>query len=172
MTDTALRDCSLELRSQVCDLIYEGCMALNAEDWKAFLETCDAQAFRYRITNYSPEIRREQCWMDRDFKGLKGMLDLLPRHNSDHSPLTRHATLYKALVDETSGEIRATTQVAIYRTQLDGMNSPFESGRTTLFAIGRYQDRLRAPSDGRPRLISRTVILDTRQIDIGSHLPL
>jgi 3-phenylpropionate/cinnamic acid dioxygenase small subunit len=170
--DIPLRDCSLELRLNVSDLIYAGCMALNAENWKAFLETCDPKGFRYRITNYSPEIRREQCWMDRDFKGLKGILDLLPRHNSDHSPLTRHATVYRTALDEGSGEIHATTQVAIYRTQLDGMNSHFESGRTSLFAIGRYDDRLRVSTDGRPRLAARTVVLDTRQVDIGSHMPL
>ncbi len=171
--DTALRDCSLELRLHISDVVYETCMALNTENWKAFLDACDSQAFRYRITNYSPEIRREQCWMDRDFKGLKAMIDLLPRHNSDHSPLTRHATVYKVAADEASGEARATSQVAIYRTQLDGMNSHFESGRTELFAIGRYEDRMKLPADGgRPRLIARTVVLDTRQVDIGSHFPL
>jgi hypothetical protein len=171
--DTVLRECSLEVRLLVSDVVYETCMALNAENWASFLEACDPQSFRYRIVNYSPEIRREQCWMDRDFRGLKAMIDLLPRHNSDHSPLTRHATVYKVSADEASGEIRATSQVAIYRTQLDGMNSHFDSGRTELFAIGRYEDRVNVPADGgRPRLIARTVVLDTRQIDIGSHLPL
>ena len=170
--DTVLRECSLEMRLQVSDMIYETCMALNAENWKVFLEACDPHAFRYRITNYSPEIRREQCWMDRDFKGLKAMIDILPRHNSDHSPLTRHTTVYKVVADEASGEMRATSQVAIYRTQLDGMNSHFESGRTELFAVGRYEDRVKLPDGGRPRLVARTVVLDTRQIDIGSHLPL
>ncbi|HEY2897842.1 MAG TPA: hypothetical protein VGJ12_11930 [Gemmatimonadaceae bacterium] len=171
-TDTALRAVSHEIRDQVSALVYETCMALNAENWAAFLAACDPQAFRYRITNYSPEIRREQCWMDRDFKGLKAMLDLLPRHNSDHSPLTRHATVYKVVVDE-GGEIRATTQLAVYRTQLDGMNSHFESGRTELLAIGRYEDRIGLAGNGEgPRLIARDVVLDTRQIGIGSHFPL
>lgn len=162
-----------EIRELAAELVYESCMALNAEDWKRFLAMCDPRAFRYRITNYSPEIRREQCWMDRDFKGLQSMVELLPKHNSDHSPLTRHATVYKVASDEASGEVHATTQLAVYRTQLDGMNSHFESGRTQLFAIGRYEDRIRLASDGEPtRLIARTVVLETRQIDIGSHLPL
>lgn len=171
--EAGLRECDLELRLRISDTIYETAMALNAQDWTAFFNACEPQGFRYRITNYSPEIRREQCWMDRDFKGLKAMIDLLPRHNSDNSPLTRHVIVYKVGADAASGEIHATSQVAIYRTQLDGMNSHFESGRTSLFAIGRYEDRLRPPAAGvRPRLIARTVVLDTRQIDIGSHLPL
>lgn len=163
----------METRRQVEALVYEGCMALNAEAWKTFLAMCEPTGFRYRITNYSPEIRREQCWMDRDFKGLQSIVDLLPRHNSDHSPLTRHATVYKVVQESATGEVRATTQVAIYRTQLDGCNSPFESGRTLLFAIGRYEDRIRPAAKGAPaRLLERVVVLDTRQIDIGSHLPL
>lgn len=159
-----------ETRQHVLELVYDGCMALNAEDWAAFLALCEPRGFRYRITNYSPEIRRTQCWMDRDFKGLKSIIDLLPKHNSDHSPLTRHATVYKVLADA-AGEIRATTQLAIYRTELDGSNSHFDSGSTRLWAIGRYEDRVRVGPEG-ARLLERNVVLDTRQIGIGSHLPL
>jgi 3-phenylpropionate/cinnamic acid dioxygenase small subunit len=161
----------LETRQQVVELIHDAGMAMNAEEWQAFLALCEPQGFRYRITNYSPEIRRTQCWMDRDFKGLKSVIELLPKHNTDHSPLVRHATVCKVLVDEASGEARAHTQVAIYRTELDGANSHFDSGRTQLWAIGHYEDRVRT-GEGGARLLERNVVLDTRQIDIGSHLPL
>ena len=159
------------MKDQVIELIYDGCMAMNAEDWPGFLALCEPEGFRYRITNYSPEILRTQCWMDRDFKGLKSVLDLLPRHNTDHSPLTRHATVYKVREDAASGEVRAHTQLAIYRTELDGSNSHFDSGKTALWAIGRYEDRIRVGAGG-ARLLERNVVLGTRQIDIGSHLPL
>jgi hypothetical protein len=152
-------------------LVYESCLALNAEDWKAFLGCCDREAFRYRIVNYSPEIRREQCWMDRDWKGMKSLLDLLPRHNSDHSPLTRHATVYRVVLDEEAKEADATTLVTIYRTELDGGNSHFESGQTSLFAVGKYEDRVRLDGEGGAKLLRRTVRLDTRQIGMGSHVP-
>ena len=159
------------IQHRVDELVYESCLALNAEDWGTFLGWCEPERFRYRIVNFSPEIRREQCWMDRDWKGLKSLLDLLPKHNSDHSPLTRHATVYRVRVDADAGEAAATTMVAIYRTQLDGVNSHFESGQTALFAVGRYEDRIRIQGD-QPRLLERTVRLDTRQVDIGSHFPL
>ena len=171
-TDAQLEIPGEEVRQQISALIYESCMALNAEHWHAFLALCDTESFRYRITNYSPEIRREQCWMDRDFAGLKSLIELLPKHNSDHSPLTRHGTVYRIGRDPASGDVLATTQVAIYRTQLDGCNSHFESGQTHLFAIGRYEDRIRPARQGNAaRLLSRNVVLDTRQIDIGSHVP-
>jgi methanesulfonate monooxygenase small subunit len=169
---SAMKLPDVETRQRVVEMIYDGCMALNAERWPDFLALCEPQGFRYRITNYSPEILRTQCWMDRDFKGLKSVIELLPKHNTDHSPLTRHAIVYKVLVDATSGEVHAHTQLAIYRTELDGSNSHFDSGRTALWAIGRYEDRIRADGDGGARLLERNVVLDTRQIDIGSHLPL
>lgn len=162
----------LDLVQQVQELVYESCLRLNAEDWKGYLELCDPGRFRYRIVNYSPEIRREQCWMDRDFKSLKSLFDLLPKHNSDHSPLTRHATIYKVSFDEDALEASAVTLVTIYRTQLDGVNSHFESGQTSLFAVGKYEDRIRLGNEAGPaRFLSRTVRLDTRQLDIGSHYP-
>lgn len=156
--------------TQVPELIYDSCLALNAEDWDAFLGLCDEKSFTYSIVNYSPEIRREQCWMEKDYRGLKSMFDLLPRHNSDRSPLTRHATVYRVDHDRDRREARAVTQLAIYRTQLDGINSHFESGATSLFAVGRYEDLIDLGGE-RPILKTRVVRLDTRQIDIGSHLP-
>lgn len=159
-----------ESRQRVDELIYETCLTLNAEDWNGYLALCDPDGFRYRIVNFSPEIRREQCWMDRDWKGIKSIFDLLPKHNSDHSPLTRHATVYKVVYDRQAGEATATTVLTVYRTQLDGVNSHFESGQTSLFAVGKYEDRIRVGANGDPaRLLRRTVRLDTRQIDIGSH---
>ncbi len=161
-----------ETRQRVDDLIYESCLALNAEDWNGYLALCDPDAFHYRIVNYSPEIRREQCWMDRDWKGLKSIFDLLPKHNSDHSTLTRHATVYKVLHDPDRMEATAITLMTVYRTQLDGVNSHFESGQTMLFAVGKYEDRIRVGGAADPaQLVSRTVRLDTRQIDIGTHYP-
>ena len=156
---------------QVHELIYESCLALNAEKWNDFLALCDETGFVYSIVNYSPEIRREQCWMERDYKGLKSMLDLLSRHNSDRSQLTRHATVYKVDFDAQGERASAVTLVSIYRTQLDGINSHMESGATSLFAVGRYLDEIDLRS-GAPRLLARVVRLDTRQVDIGSHYPL
>ncbi len=155
----------------VQQLIYESCVLLNAERWSDFLGLCEPSRFRYRITNYSPEIRKEQCWMDRDFQGLKHLIDLLPKHNSDHSQLTRHAVVYKVRCDEPpldESMVSAVTSVTLYRTQLDGINSHFESGRTSLYAVGSYLDTITLDAPG-PRLVNRTVRLDTRQLDVGSH---
>lgn len=151
-------------------LVYRSCDTLNDEAWSGFLELCDPEAFRYRVLTYSPEMRREQCWADRDFKTMKSSFDLLHRHNSDHSKLTRQAVVQQMTYDETTQEVTVRSSLAIYRTQVDGTMSYLESGQSALYAIGTYDDRIRIDADV-PVLLERTVNLDTRQLDIGSHKP-
>jgi methanesulfonate monooxygenase small subunit len=159
-------------RQVIDSIVYDSCLAMNANDWNGFLKLCDPEDFRYRITNYSPEILKDQTWMDRDWAGMKSLFDLLPKHNTNNAPLTRHATVYRAEKDAEDGTIRVQTQFALYRTELDGLNSHLNSGRTSLFAVGKYEDRIRIGADGTSaRLVSRNVRLDTRQIDVGSHIP-
>ena len=92
------------------------------------------------------------------------LIRMLPRHNSDQKPLTRHATVYTVDQDADGREVRAVTSVAIFTTSLDG-------GETTLFALARYHDvvDLGGPE---PRLKRRTVRLETRSLGIGKHWPL
>src|SRR6266540_1923523 len=82
-----------EKRQAIEELIYRSCLALDTGDFKAFLELCDP-GFRYTVTTHSPEIKRDMVWLDHDRKGMETLFTNLPRHNSDHSPLTRHATVY------------------------------------------------------------------------------
>jgi methanesulfonate monooxygenase small subunit len=79
-------------------------------------------------------------------------------------------TVYEVEIDEAKGEARATTSFACYRTMLDGINSHLDAGDTQLFVIGKYYDRLRLGKDA-PVFVERTVFLDTRRLDKGSHYP-
>lgn len=159
-----------EVLQAVQGLVHQTCLALNDEAWTEYLKVCDKQNFRYRVVNYSPEIRREQCWADRDYKALKAAFDLFPRHNTDHSKLTRHAVVANVQYDADKKEARVASNLTIYRTQEDGTMSYLEAGQTSLYAIGTYIDQIRIV-DGEPVLVERTVRLDTRQIDVGSHKP-
>ena len=151
-------------------LVYKSCLLLNAERWNDFLGLCDPDVFRYRIENYSPEIRRNQCWADRDYKGMKAIFDLMPRHNTDHSQLTRQAIVYTVDYDETNRKAIVTSGLTVYKTQLDGTYSHIESGQTRVYAVGIYEDRINFTKN-QPWLAERTVRLDTRQLDIGTHKP-
>jgi methanesulfonate monooxygenase subunit beta len=151
-------------RDAVERVVYRSCMLLDDRDFPGYLALCDPD-FRYRITAHSPEIRKDMVWLDHDRRGMETLFTNLPRHNSDHSPLTRHATLYTLDIDEGTGEARTVSALQVFKTALDG-------GATELFAVGRYIDTLRlAPDRASARLLSRTVKLDTRMLGIGYHVP-
>ncbi len=152
----------LLVRYQVEELIYRGCLLLDANDFKGWFDLCTPD-FRYTISAWSPEIRREQTWLDHDHEGMANLIRLLPKHNSDQAPLTRHATVYVVDRAEAAGEARAVTSVAIFTTALDG-------GETGLFALCRYHDTVDLGAG--PRLKRRVVRLETRSLGIGKHWPL
>lgn len=143
-------------------LIYKSCLLLDEKDFKGFLALCDAD-FRYTISAYSPEIRKDMIWLDHDRAGMQTLFDNLPKHNSDHSPLTRHVTVYSVERDDKKKQARAVSALQVFKTTLDG-------GITELFAVGKYYDTI-ALDDSGPRLLARLVKLDTRQLGIGYHIP-
>lgn len=149
-------------RAAIEELVYKSCLLLDDKDFKGFLDLCD-DGFRYTITTHSPEIRKDMIWLDHDKKGMQTLLTQLPRHNSDHSPITRHATVYSVELDEAGKEANAVSALQVFRTDLDG-------GATALFAVGRYLDRVNL-AGGKPTLAKRTVKLDTRMLGIGYHIP-
>jgi methanesulfonate monooxygenase small subunit len=150
----------MEQRNAIEELVYRSCLALDDKDFKGFLDLCDA-AFRYSITAYSPEIRKDMIWLDHDRAGIETLFTNLPRHNSDHSPLTRHATVYTVRVEGEQAEVVSALQV--FRTTLDG-------GATELFAVGRLYDTIKL-NGGAPKLAKRVVKLDTRLMGYGYHIP-
>ena len=130
-------------RVLVEELVYNTAMRMDEKDFAGYLALCD-QGYKYRITAYSPEIRKLMTWLEHDHKGMKLLFDNLPKHNSDQSMLSRHVTVF-------------TVKFA-------------DGGTTTLFAVGKMHDRVALGDDG-ARLLERTVKLDTRMLGIGFHIP-
>jgi methanesulfonate monooxygenase small subunit len=167
MTGAARHDAS---EAAARDLIYEACLLLDGERFAEWLALC-APEFKYRIKTYSPEIRKDMTWLEHDRTGLVTMIEMLPKHNTDHGQLTRHVSVYKVGLDADRRIASAVSSFACYRTMLDGINSHLDAGETQLFLIGKYHDRIRVDGD-RPLFVERTVILDTRRLDKGSHYPI
>jgi len=150
-------------RTLVEDLVYRGCLYLDARDFDGFLGLCDPE-FRYTVRTFSPEIRQEMIWLDHDLAGLALLFRNLPRHNSDHALLSRHVTLYTVDAGQGSSRAEAVSGLQVFRTTLDG-------GSTSLFAVGKLYDTVKVEGD-QARLLRRIVKLDTRMLGIGSHIPL
>ena len=158
---------SLLVRRDVEQVVYAACLHLDESRFGAFLELT-AEDFRYRITAYSPEIRKQMTWLEHDRAGLAALFELLPKHHVDHAVWFRHAVLSQ-LVQQAPEQVRALTSLAIYHTQVDVGDAHLTAGESRLFAVGRYHDTLRQVR-GRWLLAERNVHLETRQLGIGTHL--
>lgn len=152
----------MNTKEAIENLIYRSCMIMDDKDFNGYLNLCDND-FSYAITAYSPEIKKEMIWLEHDKKGMQTLFNNLPRHNSDHSPINRHATVYSVEYDDAKKEANVITALQVFRTDLDG-------GATELFAVGKYKDIVTL-KDGSPKLKRREVRLDTRGLGIGYHVP-
>jgi methanesulfonate monooxygenase small subunit len=163
MLAMAGNEAKLLAHNELTNLVYSGLLLLDAKDFAGWLDSCDA-GFTYAIRVWSPEIRKEMTWLAHDRAGLAALIQQLPRHNTDRSIFTRHATVYTIELDDDLSAANIVSTVTVYRTELDG-------GATSLFAVGRYRDRAVRAADGW-RLRGRELRLDTRSLGIGTHYPL
>jgi methanesulfonate monooxygenase small subunit len=165
------------VRTAVEELVYRTCLALDANEYERYLALCTPD-FRYAVKTHSPEIRRDMVWLDHDRAGMEALFRTLPRHRSTPARLSRHATVYTVEFDAAreAGEAgedsadgtertRATvvTGLLVFRTAPDG-------GATSLYATGKLHDAVDV-QDGKALLARRTVLLDTRELGIGTHIP-
>ncbi len=149
-------------RSVVEELVYRSCMLLDDKDFKGYLDLCDPE-YHYTVSAHSPEIRKDMIWLDHSKAEMQTLFTNLPRHNSDHSPVTRHATVYTVDVDEQRKEASVVSALQVFKTALDG-------GATELFGVGKMYDVVRLNGSG-AKLLRRTIRLDTRMLGIGYHIP-
>jgi methanesulfonate monooxygenase small subunit len=157
-------------REAVRDTIYKAALCLDDQKWSEWLSLCD-QSFNYAIKSFSPEISYDMTYMEKSWPELESMLGLLPRHNTDHSPLKRHTSVYTVDVAPDGKSARAVSSFVIYQTMLDGEHSHYTAGESRLFLVGRYIDEFKIGSDG-ARFTKREVRLENRRLDKGSHWPL
>lgn len=140
-------------------------MTLDDKQFSAYLELCDP-AYHYKITAYSPEIRKDMTWLEHDKAGMQALFANLPKHNSDQSPLTRHVCVYTVKEDAAAQQAQVISSLQVFKTAIDG-------GATELFAVGKLHDQISLsgmPGAG-PKLLAREVRLQTRMLGFGYHIP-
>ena len=151
----------------VRDVIYRSSLALDRLDFDGFLNLC-APKFRYIISTFSPELRKDITWLDRDFTGMKTLVDVLPLHVSEHMirlSLSRHVTVYTVDFSADLKQADAVSGLQVFTTAKSG-------GATDLFAVAKYHDTVKL-SRGSAKLLRREVRLDTRLLgETGTLLPL
>ena len=151
----------MDERKDITALIYKSFLALDDLNFKEFLNLC-APNYHYKITAYSPEIRKEMIWLEESRQSLEQLFINLPKHNSDHSRLSRLGNVY--LIDKTAPhEWSVLTFLQVFRTTLDG-------GATELFAIGKIYDKI-TETNSEFKLLDREIKLETRMFGFGHHIP-
>jgi methanesulfonate monooxygenase small subunit len=163
-------DFAVDAYNLVRDTIYRSTISLDRQDWEGWLANCD-DSFQYAIRAWSPEINKDMTYLALDRKGLATMVKLLPKHNTDHSPLTRHTSVYTIDVDNETGCVKAVSSVLVYQTLLDGINSHIDAGESRLFLVGKYIDTFKI-EDNKATFLSREVRIENRRLDKGSHWPI
>jgi methanesulfonate monooxygenase small subunit len=160
----------VDVASLVRDTIYRATLMLDDQKWDQWLDLCD-DGFHYAIKSFSPEINRDMTYLQGSRKELATMVKLLPKHNTDHSPLKRHTTVYTVDIAEDAKTASAISSFVVYQNMLDGVNSHIDAGESRLFLVGRYIDTFKL-EDGKARFITREVRLENRRLDKGSHWPI
>ncbi|WP_439534211.1 nuclear transport factor 2 family protein [Polymorphobacter sp.] len=143
------------------DLPARTALLLDKRDFDAFLRLCTPD-FQYRVQVWSPEIRRQMLWFDHDRAGLKALFEALPEHVLRPDQMLRH--LGQSVIDlDGDNAARIDTSLTVFMTGPDG--------QSRLWAVGRYEDRA-VRLDGQWHLAERTTRLQTRDLGIGTHVPI
>jgi 3-phenylpropionate/cinnamic acid dioxygenase small subunit len=148
-------------QNPVHELIGNTALALDAEAFDDFLGLCTTD-FHYRIRVTSPELGQDMVWLEQTREELGKLFAALPEHLTRLGRLTRQVSV--ASTAQASGSLHVTSTLSVFHTDTDG--------RTAVMAVGRYQDEVVVVDHNVLRLRRREVQLDTRDLGIGSHVPL
>lgn len=159
-----------EAADAVRDAIGRATILLDSQQWLEWLAMCD-ESFVYDIKAWSPEINYDMTYLHATRKDMEALIRLLPKHNTDHSPLTRHTTVYMVEVSDDGASAKAVSAFVVFQHLLDGTNSHIDSGESRLFLVGKYYDTFRIEG-GRATFTSRETRLENRRLDKGSHWPI
>ncbi len=145
----------------VKDLIYRSCLVMDDERFDEYLTLCTAD-YRYKVTTYSPELRKDMIWLEQSRDDLVAMFEMLPEHVKPEGRFTRHAQVYRVTPNGSPDTLNVTSTLTLYFTT--------DRGETKVYAIGRYNDVVDTTGDA-PRLKEREVRLETRSLGAGSQIP-
>ena len=142
------------------ELVQENALVLDNEDLSRWLEMFD-ESLEYRLSAYSSELRREVVWWQSDRLALEKLVKEIPQHVRD--PARRCHLVCPSQVNVTGEVAFATSRFAIFRT--------LPEGDTHFYVAGRYEDSFVNKSE-RWLYRSHHVVVETRQLDAFTHLPL
>ena len=143
----------------VRDLVQRTALLLDREQFDDWIGLCAADG-TYELSAFSTEIRRWMTWQLSDRATLTKMLSEVNEHVRD--PARRRHVVGYPLVRIDGEEGSATAAFSIFRTTPEG--------RSSLYMVGTYEDQL-VKRSGIWLYKSHKVIVDTRMLDMFTHIP-
>ena len=107
-------------------------------------------------------------YLSGDYKEIHSMCEMLPHHNTDHSPLRRHASIYTVDVSEDGKTAEAVTSFIMTQEMIDGISAPLYSGENRLYLTGKYYDKFKIDGES-VKFTERVARVYTRRFDKGTH---
>ncbi len=147
-------------KDDLLNLVYDSCELLDAENFDAWLNLC-AEEFKYQIRTYSDELGKDMVWMNQDKAGMAHIFKNVRNHERYTGRLRRQITMTR-IRSADSQSATVSSAVVVYHTEINGV--------TQLYAIGTYKDQLKQAQGGL-QLVGREVVLETRRLAFGSHVP-
>lgn len=147
-------------KDAVRDVIQRSAQLLDDEALKDWLELF-AEDGTYEIGAYGAEIRSEMIWWRSSRTDLGKILNEAREHVRD--PAKRLHMVTSISVKLSGDRAEALSHFQVTRTDPDGVSS--------LYVTGRYKDRL-TKQNGSWLYASHKAVLDTRMLDVFTHLPL
>ena len=143
----------------VRNLVQRTALLLDGEKFDDWIRLFDADG-AYEIRAYSTEIRRWMTWQLSDRPALTKMLGEVREHVRDPAQ-RRHVVGYPFVQLDGEGAT-ATATFSLFRTSPEGQSS--------LYMVGTYEDEFVKRPEGW-FYKSHKVIVDTRMLDMFTHVP-
>lgn len=143
-------------------LVHATARYLDDRDFQAYLELY-REGGSYTIVTKAPELPEPMVWMQRNRTELSERIAAMSEQEWEIAEVEQTRVVSVDLVEVNGRAANTSSSFALYHTG--------EEGLTSCYAVGRYDDCWEKETDTW-KLLSRRVVLKTRQLSMLSPLPI
>ena len=143
-------------------LVHASARYLDDRDFQAYLELYREEG-SYTIVTKAPELPEPMVWMQRSRAELSERIDAMSEQEWEIAEVEQTRIVSVDLVEVNGEAANTSSSFALYHTG--------EEGITSCYAVGRYDDCWEKDTETW-KLLSRRVVLKTRQLSMLSPLPI
>ena len=143
-------------------LIHASARYLDDRDFQAYLGLYKEDGI-YTIVTRAPELSEPMVWMQRNRTELGERIAAMSEQEWEIAEVEQTRVVSVDLVEVNGATANTSSSFALYHTSQEGL--------TACYAVGRYDDTWEKDADSW-KLLSRRVVLKTRQLSMLSPLPI